>query len=326
MKEYDIRPAEIFDQYLKLSANDAQHCFKGVERQAVDCPGCGLHTYTKAFKKLGFDYATCDNCGTLYQTPRPPLESFEAFYHDSESSKYWAETFFPAVAETRREKIFIPRVERLIKFCNENKFLPETLIDIGAGYGILLEEWKKRYPLKRAIAIEPSQHLASICRKKGHEVIENIVEKINQRDLQADLIVCFEVLEHVFDTKAFIRAIANLLKPGGHLMFSTLCVDGFDIQTLWQHSNSISPHHINFLSRKGFKELFRHAGLKVVELITPGVLDVDIVKNADRNDPSLLNKNRFAKQIIGDKGLAAAFQDFLISEKLSSHLWIFGKK
>ena len=54
--------------------------------------------------------------------------------------------------------------------------------------------------------------------------------------------------------------------------------DGFDLQMLWEKSSQISPpHHINFLSLNGFRSLFNRAGLKNIQLTTPGQLDVDIL-------------------------------------------------
>ncbi|MFW9986096.1 MAG: class I SAM-dependent methyltransferase [Candidatus Odinarchaeota archaeon] len=327
MKEEDIRPADLFEQYLRLSAEDARTCFDGVRREDVSCPGCASQERTHQFDKHGFDYATCDQCGTLYQTPRPSIRAFERFYNDSISSRYWAEKFFPVVAETRREHIFLPRVERLIELCNEKGVQSSTVMDVGAGYGIFLEEWKKRYPQARTIAIEPSSHLAKICRNKGLEVVDSIAEKVEGYEKIADMVLCFEVLEHVFDPFLFVKVLSGFVKPGGYLMVSTLGVDGFDIQVLWDKSKSISPpHHINFLSRDGFYKLFERAGLVDIDLITPGVLDVDIVRNAFKKDPSTLEGNRFVRKLLEDDRLSESFQNFLVSEKLSSHVWVFSRK
>lgn len=326
MKESDIRPADLFAEYLRLSAEDAALYFSKKNRDDVACAGCGSKSSTHSFTKYGFDYALCDECSTLFQSPRPPIETFEKFYNDSASSRYWAETFFPAVAEARRDRIFQPRVERLLGLCKEKGLKPHTVMDVGAGYGIFLEEWRKQKPDTRCIAIEPSTHLSEVCRGKQLEVVEIIAENVTGYDQSADLVICFEVLEHVYDPLSFIKTLKKFVKPGGYLMVSTLGVDGFDIQTLWEKSNSVSPpHHINFLSVQGFNHLFERAGLSEIEVLTPGVLDVDIVRNAYNKDPSLVPGNRFIKQLIADDLLSKNFQQFLIENQLSSHTWVFAK-
>lgn len=327
MKEADIRPEALLNRYLHLSAEDAERCFSGVVREDRSCVACGSVEAHFEFEKNGFAYASCKQCGTLYQTPRPPLKAFEAFYRDSVSSRYWAEQFFPAVAEARRERILRPRAERLIQMCEANDIAVEKLIDVGAGYGILLDEWRRLRPATELLAIEPSSSLAGECRSKGFNVVEDVAENVSSHRDYADLVVCFEVLEHVFEPLSFIKNLSDLAQPGGHVFVSTLSVDGFDIQTLWEKSNSIfPPHHINFMSIDGFVRLFERAGLEVVSISTPGVLDVDIVRNAYRKNPELFDGNRFVHKLIANDSHAARFQEFLSGNCLSSHAWVFAKK
>ncbi len=327
MKEHDIRPAHLLQRYLDLSARDAEFCFGDSTRTAIPCVACGGEGAHYEFDKNGFSYACCDGCGTLFQCPRPLIGAFERFYRNSESSRYWANIFFPAVAETRREKIFRPRVERLAALCAKKGIVVEHLIDVGAGYGIFLDEWRRRFPAVKSLAVEPSESLARECRAKGFDVIENIVENVQGYDNYADLAVCFEVLEHVYAPLDFVRTLGRLVRPGGYVFLSTLGVDGFDIQMLWERSNSIfPPHHINFMSVDGFKHLFARAGLEEVEVTTPGQLDVDIVRNALDREPGLLDGHRFLRHVLANEDHAVAFQRFLADNQLSSHTWVIGRK
>ncbi|VAW71384.1 Ribosomal protein S27e [hydrothermal vent metagenome] len=326
MKESDIRPRELMQTYVELSAKDAEHCFSDSVRHHLPCVACGTKETTVQFTKVGFTYAQCNGCGTLYQTPRPSVSAFEEFYKDSESSRYWAEVFFPSVAEARREKIFKPRVQRLASICSDIGLNVNKLIDVGAGYGIFLDEWRSVQSHTNLVAVEPSVTLAKECRNKGFTVVESIVEKVTAYDGYADLVVCFEVLEHVYDPLEFVNVLTRLVRPGGYVFVSTLCIDGFDLQTLWENSSQISPpHHINFLSVSGFEQLFERAGLSDIEVTTPGQLDVDIVRNALHDEPEKIN-NKFIDRMISDAKISQSFQNFLVNNKLSSHAWVIGKK
>jgi SAM-dependent methyltransferase len=327
MKEHDIRPGALLQRYLDLSARDATLCFGSVQRSAVPCVACGGTEAEAQFEKFGFSFSMCGQCASLFQTPRPTIEAFEAFYRDSESSRFWAEEFFPAVAEARRERIFRPRVQRLAELCAAKGGTVDRLIEIGSGYGIFLEEWRNRFAETQLLAVEPSRHLAAECRKKGFEVIEAVAEHVGGYDGYADLVVCFEVLEHVHGPLAFIKTLARFVRPGGYVFISSLCADGFDIQMLWDRSNSIfPPHHINFLSVSGFRRLFDRAGLEDVDISTPGQLDVDIVRNAATNDGSVLSEHRFIRALLANEGAATAFQKFLAENQLSSHVWVIGRR
>ena len=327
MKESDIRPRELMQKYVELSAQDAERCFSRKGRRDIPCVACGSANIAEEFTKNDFAYASCRECGTLYQTPRPPIAEFEAFYKDSESARYWAEIFAPSVAEARREKIVKPRVENLVKICEEIGLEVEKMIDVGAGYGIFLDEWRAIKPETEVLAVEPCAELAAQCRNKGFNVEESIVEKVTGYGGYADLVVCFEVLEHVYDPFEFILVLKRLVRPGGYLFVSTLCIDGFDLKMLWDKSNQISPpHHINFHSIKGFELLFSRASLHEIQVTTPGKLDVDIVKNIAKSNPEVINSNRFIQALLDDRDKSKLFQDFLVENKLSSHAWILGRK
>ena len=326
MKEKDIRPEALLNRYLELSMHDAKLCFGVSECVDVACVGCGAKRSIHSFDKNGFAFARCQSCGSLFQSPRPPIEAFESFYRKSESARYWADVFYPAVAEVRREKIFRPRVNSLGLMCAERGVRIDRLIDVGAGYGIFLEEWCSKFPHTQVLAIEPSSSLAAQCESKGFAVVEDIVENVCGEDGSADLVTCFEVLEHVYDPLGFVQSLVRLTRPGGYVFVSTLGIDGFDLQTLWEKSNQISPpHHINFLSTRGFEDLFVRAGLVDVMVTTPGQLDVDIVRNAVKRDPGLLKGQRFLRQLLADDQRAESFQQFLVDQRLSSHVWVMGR-
>ena len=326
MREEDIRPAELLNKYLQLSKEDAQRCFEGIARTEQNCVACGSADVAHAFEKHSFGYGECQSCGTLFQTPRPPMHAFSEFYRNSVSNVFWAEQFFPTVAEARREKILGPRARSLVQTCESLEIDVQMLVDVGAGHGILLEEWHKAKPRTELVAVEPSEYMANECRRKGFRVVEEVVENVTEFSGRADLVASFEVLEHVFDPLSFVISLKRLAKPGGHVFVSTLCVDGFDIQTLWDKSNSVfPPHHLNFMSIEGFKSLFNRAGMEITHVTTPGVLDVDIVRNFMKQDPDLFANNRFMSKLVNDPESAKGFQEYLSSNLLSSHAWVFAK-
>lgn len=328
MKESEIRPPDLFAEYLRLSAADAETMFDPARREAVDCPGCGGAKHEHSFKKHGFDYVVCQDCSSLFQTPRPPVAEYAEFYRDSVSAQYWADVFLPAVIETRRVKMFRPRAERIRDLCAERELKPKTVFDIGAGHGIALEEWGRIDPSARLVAVEPGAALAAACRAKGYDVVETMAEDASAAtDIRGDLVTCFEVIEHVRDALTFARSLYDLTAPGGLTLVTGLGCDGFDIQLLWDRSNSISPpHHINFMSAAGFETLFKRAGFDKVEVITPGRLDVDIVLGAlERGETDDLP--RFERLLLSrGEACRQEFQQFLARHQLSSHCWVLASR
>ena len=252
-----------------------------------------------------------------------------SFYKNSASSRYWAEYFYPLTAKARREKIYHPRARKVIELLNRKiKDNDNIIIDVGAGYGIFLEEILKLNTFDKVIGIEPNKDLARTCREKKIETIEKSIEEIKKDELRGSVVCSFEVFEHVFDPDKFIKDLKKVTKKNGLILLTTLSYSGFDLLTLGKESNSISPpHHINFFTVEGFREILKKNNLEEVSITTPGKLDVDLVINK-ANEGKLEKLSEFVDYLINKRGedIHAKFQKFLVEANLSSHIWVLARK
>ena len=179
VKEEEIRQEKIFDEYLKLTKRDTETYFGNSEKRIIKCPACGSDDHSSWAKKDNFNYQLCNNCKSIYVSPRPLIKYFNSYYKDSPSTKYWATTFYKVTESARREKLWKPKAklvkELLIKYQGSNTI--KNLVDIGGGYAVFDEEITKIMQLNITV-IEPSIHLAKICRDKGFNVLEKFMEDI----------------------------------------------------------------------------------------------------------------------------------------------------
>ena len=322
----EIRPKTIFDEYLKLAKQDCLIYFKDSENTTINCPACDQQG-EYAFRKDNFNYANCSHCETLYVNPRPSIENFFQYYKESESSKYWASTFYKKTAEARYEKIWKPKA-RIIKNTLLNyDALNSILIDIGSGYGVFAEAMREltEQPM---LLIEPAPHLAAICRTKGFSVIDKFLEEINPIDL--DLVtarktfVCFELFEHLHNPMKFLNVLNQLMNTNDLFIFTTLSSTGLDIQVLWEHSKAVSPpHHLNFFNPSSIKLLLERTNFEVLEITTPGQLDIDIL---EKNQNQI--QDRFWKTFINQASVSQKekMQEIIAAQGFSSHMMIVCSK
>lgn len=326
MKESDIRKRELVNEMLRLAKDDIGKFFseKNLYKE-VPCPACAGVSCHPEFIKEEFRYVLCDDCGTLYVNPRPSFGQLRQYYLNGASAKFFAEKFFPPVAESRRENIFRPRAKALAPLIKENRLI--SIGDIGAGFGIFCEELRHLFPDRALICIEPEATMADICRRKGFTVIEKTLEEIDATDQQFDFLTAFELMEHLHSPHAFIETVKTLLKPGGYFLFTTLSGEGFDLQLLWEQSKSIMPpYHINFLNPHAAATMVEQCGLECVEITTPGKLDVDILEQRYKEEG--VTPLRFWKLFFErvNEETRAAFQEMLVKNKLSSHMWVLARK
>jgi SAM-dependent methyltransferase len=328
MKEEEIRPRNLFDRYLAIVDEDIEAFFSDKTRfEDCPCPACGSDSAIFAFEKRGFSYKSCEECDSLFLAPRPTEAMINDYYERGMAVKFWSTNFYAETLEARREKIYRPRATLIAKYFADNPgWRRNVFVDVGSGFGVFLEELSKQGVFAKAMGIEPAPNMAQVCRERGFEVVERPVESVG-RGVSADFATSFEVLEHVHSPMKFLRAISDLLATGGKMLCTTLTITGFDLQVLWERSKSIyPPHHINLMSVKGLRRLIDRAGLRLVELSTPGRLDVDIVANA-YNENQALELPRFVRVLLESTDKARAeFQSFLRDNLLSSHVCFIAHK
>jgi hypothetical protein len=122
----------------------------------------------------------------------------------------------------------------------------------------------------------------------------------------------------------FLKQLKTLMESGDLFIFTTLSGTGVDIQVLWEESKSVTPpHHLNFLNPGSVEILLARLGLEVLEVTTPGKLDIDILVN----NYSLI-KDRFWQTFIAQASEAQKEQwQAMISESgWSSHMMVVCRK
>lgn len=102
------------------------------------------------------------------------------------------------------------------------------IIDVGCGGGLLAEAMAKAGGRVLGIDLAPELIEVATLHAEAASVshveyrvraVESLAEAA---PASADVVTCMEMLEHVPDPEAIIKAIARLLRPGGHAIFSTL--------------------------------------------------------------------------------------------------------
>ena len=333
MKEREIRPKNLHDTILNLAKTDTENLVLPLKDKLVKvpCPACASQKYTKKFVKTGLDYVLCDDCHTLYLSPRLPEKLMEELYSKMESVKYWETNFYKQTAEVRREKMYAPRAKQVIDVAKKYNADKSCIMDVGCGYGVFLDEVRKKNHFDKVVGIEPVSQLAEVSRQKDIEVIEKWItaDTVGQIDKKASVLTCFEVLEHVYNPADFLQIFSNLLLPNGLFILSFPSTSGFDAQIMQDKSNVVyPPHHINAMSVEGIKKLVdRVAEFELVEISTPGKLDVDIVKTA-LSEGKISSAGPFFDYLFwrNDQKALNDLQTYLQKNLLSSHIFLVLKK
>ncbi|QTH06015.1 bifunctional 2-polyprenyl-6-hydroxyphenol methylase/3-demethylubiquinol 3-O-methyltransferase UbiG [Vibrio fluvialis] len=103
----------------------------------------------------------------------------------------------------------------------------KKVLDVGCGGGILAESMAREGAQVTGLDMgkEPLEVARLHALETGTKLtyIQSTIEDHAQDNAQAyDVVTCMEMLEHVPDPLSVIQSCAALVKPGGHVFFSTL--------------------------------------------------------------------------------------------------------
>lgn len=102
-----------------------------------------------------------------------------------------------------------------------------NVVDIGCGGGILAESLSASNAT--VTGIDMAEGPLAVARLHQHESGAEVDYRQSTAEAlaanepeQYDVVTCLEMLEHVPDPSQVIRSCAELVKPGGHVFFSTI--------------------------------------------------------------------------------------------------------
>jgi len=329
LKEESIRPISIVKKMHKSTMHDVRYLLKKKKFFVkVNCPACNNKNYNQFLKKRKFNYNICTKCKTFFLNPRPSLKILDNFYKQSKVYEYFNNFIFPQTEKIRSQKIFLPRINKIIDLCKKNSIRNPKIMDIGAGFGTFLKLAKKKNYFKSILAVEPSKDGIKSCKKKKINVVEDLLENLNPKKIGTfDVITNFEVIEHLYSPIKFLKKIKKFLTKKGILVITCPNGQGYDIQILKEKSSSIDHEHLNYFNPTSIQALFKRSGYKIVEIFTPGQLDVDIIINKMKNE-NFKMKNDFIYNYIlnnNNEKIKMNFQNFLSENNLSSNMWIVSR-
>jgi len=330
LSENELCPPDLLTGQEEAFENDIQTLLLTRIREfvQVNCPACDSSDAPSIFTKYELQFVRCATCFTIFMNPRPSEAVLADYYKCSKSYRYWAEKIFPASEQARKSKIHEPWYAQVKKYCRNNELSMNTLLEVGAGFGTFCSVAKEAGDFRKIIAIEPTPSLANHCRSRGLEVLEMRIENVPEGTIEADIAVSFEVIEHTFEPRLFLKAISSCLKPGGLVVLSCPNGEGFDIVMLGNNSPAVDAEHMNLFNPGSLKLLLNDCGFEVLEVTTPGRLDAEFVREAALAGTLDLSTDPFLKRTLIEEWdrLGWPFQTFLAENGLSSHMWILAQR
>jgi SAM-dependent methyltransferase len=181
---------------------------------ARPCPACGRATdHRLRFRSNGCDILQCDNCG-LGRTETSgfdPTAYYTGHYFSGGHADGYSD-YLGAEPVLRRE--FTNSVDFIRNYHPNGR-----LLELGCAYGFFLQEAKRHFEVA---GIELAADAAEHCRRAGLNVLQGVADEASLRQLgHVDVIVLFDVIEHLPEPRETLALCHRYLNPGGIIVITT---------------------------------------------------------------------------------------------------------
>lgn len=152
----------------------------------------------------------------------------------------------------------------------------ERILEIGCAGGATGKLLKERCNVKEYVGVEISENAGILARQFLDNVIIADVEKVDlERDYGIkkgyfDLILCLDVLEHLYNPWDVLASLQEYLKDDGYLIASIPNIQNITIinnliNGKWEYEKAgiLDATHLRFFTRDGIQKMFEGAGLHI---------------------------------------------------------------
>jgi SAM-dependent methyltransferase len=175
---------------------------------------------------------------------------------------------------------------------------PKSVVEVGAGMGAMGYRFASRFDYRGYEPDPTSFHvIASRLSSLGRGEVRNTEIPIDP-DRRFDLVVAFEVLEHIEEDTAGLRLWSRWLAPGGHVLMSMPANPAR--YGPWDEKVG----HFRRYSRSGLEKVMVEAGLEVRAVESWG-MPLGYALEAGRN---LIARRRLGETEVGTSGSGRLYQ------------------
>ncbi|HET9570521.1 MAG TPA: class I SAM-dependent methyltransferase [Bacteroidales bacterium] len=217
------------------------------------------HYYRKKGIEVGYlfqdieklEQQECSNCGLIFF--QPAILGDDAYY-----------------SGLQRDKNYFYEDKTEFEFSSSYVDSKSKVLDVGCGKGM----FSKYIDCEFYQGLDTSSLSVELAKKEGINVINERIQDHSEKFSEFyDVVVLFQVLEHVFNIDDFIDSSLKALKKGGKFIVAVPNNDSFLKDTVNNYFN-IPPHHVLQWNEASLLHIAKRYDLKVVEMYKEKVRNV----------------------------------------------------
>jgi hypothetical protein len=307
-----VKPLDGLLRYREHCLSATRAALGGGRRRREHSPVTGalLESYGEV---EGLAYARCPESGSVFLVELPVPEAWGRLLCEVSGYRHSPEAFHAGLARSRADHVYAPKLEWIEDALRLQGLRSPALLEVVTAPSDFSALLRESGSFADVLTVDETELATAPKRLSGDRLV--------------DAAVLLESLDRAHDPEALLRVVAERLVEGGLLFVTDLVASGFDLAVLGLRSLYLyPPDRANCFSLEGLCTLLRRAGFGLLEVSTPGVLDIEIVRAHLRRDPTL-PVSAFERQVLdADDDTRQAFQAFLQQQSLSSFARIVARK
>ena len=282
-----------------------------------DCPACKCKKTNYQFEYQGLNYRRCCECETLFISPAPTEQAHLDYVVHSSAMAYWRNNM-PSEMKKSRRPMYTDRVSYFLTMQEKYGWNTQTSLEIGAGNGEFAEELASLTELEKIVLLEPQELEVE---GQNIKIIKGGFEELRNSQEVTDIVFFWEVIEHILEPDNFLSLVREVLLPGKPIIFSTPNERSVETRELGTDSTNILFDHVRLYNPYSITKLLNRNGFRIIDISTPGKLDVERLINKHLANPDYFENNA-ALQYLLSQGpqVCDEFQRFLRNKLRSSHM------
>lgn len=195
-----------------------------------------------------------------FLSPRPTEQAMLSLY---QGDNYFSGATQGYANYADQELALRATFRRLLGYLKSHENTGGDLLEVGCGYGYLLDEAKPYFRLRMgsdfsAGAVEQAGQSADQVFAGGLDVVPE--------SLQFDCIIAVHVIEHVYRPYEFISDAMKRLRPGGTLLLAAPDFGSYWRKMMGKRWPSFKlPEHILYFDKRTLPSLLARGGLKNIK-------------------------------------------------------------
>jgi SAM-dependent methyltransferase len=244
-----------------------------VTAPAGSCHICGSPSLKPFLPANGYLLAECGVCSHIQVDPIPDEKELVAMYKNVTDDSFYGNGYSVQIMEKyAHDKGFLRRFfsERIDVLDNLSISKDAVILDFGCTNGAFVRALADS-GFKNPTGYDIAEDLVNEGRSNGLNLhTGDLAELASKQAGAVDLVMSYNVFEHLPFPKDALSNLARMVKPNGTVVLSVPYIHSLQGKLMKAKSPIVDPpYHIHYFTRKSFFKMFEDCGLTVVSSSTP---------------------------------------------------------